>query len=107
MKRVLGVYSAPHSHRVGDGFPVRSLFSCHSQGRQLSPFLLLAGEPIDEPIFGYGPFVMNSEAEIEQAIDDYEGGRFGAISRGPTDFSEEAQTGLHGAAHPQAGAMRR
>lgn len=38
--------------------------------------LVLTGEPIDEPIVGYGPFVMNSEAEIRQAIEDYNSGRF-------------------------------
>ncbi len=41
MKRILGVYSAPRPHWVGDGFPVRTLFSYDSHGRQLSPFLLL------------------------------------------------------------------
>ncbi|WP_309546580.1 pirin-like C-terminal cupin domain-containing protein, partial [Burkholderia humptydooensis] len=42
--------------------------------------LWLSGEPIDEPIVGYGPFVMNSDEEIRQAIDDFNGGRFGKMS---------------------------
>ncbi|AOV15816.1 quercetin 2,3-dioxygenase [Acidihalobacter aeolianus] len=41
--------------------------------------LLLAGEPIDEPVVGYGPFVMNSREEIMHAIDDFNRGRFGAM----------------------------
>lgn len=41
MKNVIGVYSAPRQHWVGDGFPVRSLFSYSSHGKALSPFLLL------------------------------------------------------------------
>ena len=38
--------------------------------------LVLTGEPIDEPIFGHGPFVMNTESEIRTAIDDFNNGRF-------------------------------
>ena len=38
--------------------------------------LVLTGAPIDEPIVGYGPFVMNSQAEIRQAIEDFNSGRF-------------------------------
>ena len=41
--------------------------------------LILTGEPIDEPIVGYGPFVMNSEDEIPQAVTDFNSGRFGDI----------------------------
>lgn len=41
MKQITGVYTAPAPHWVGDGFPVRSLFSWQSHGEQLSPFLLL------------------------------------------------------------------
>jgi len=39
-------------------------------------FLLLAGKPLREPIVQYGPFVMNTREEIEQAIGDYQAGRF-------------------------------
>jgi quercetin 2,3-dioxygenase len=42
--------------------------------------LLIAGLPLNEPIARYGPFVMNTEAEIHQAFEDYRMGRMGAIS---------------------------
>lgn len=42
--------------------------------------LVMTGAPIDEPVVGYGPFVMNSDAEIRQAIADFNEGRFGAIA---------------------------
>ncbi|MBB3600843.1 hypothetical protein FHT40_000476 [Mycolicibacterium sp. BK556] len=44
--------------------------------------LLLGGKPIREPVFQYGPFVMNSKSEIIQAMDDFNAGRFGTIPPG-------------------------
>jgi len=43
--------------------------------------LVLGGAPIDEPVVGYGPFVMNTQQEIRRAIADYQGGRMGHIAR--------------------------
>lgn len=48
--------------------------SVHADGDAV--LLVLTGAPIDEPIVGYGPFVMNSREEIVQAIEDFNNGRF-------------------------------
>jgi redox-sensitive bicupin YhaK (pirin superfamily) len=60
--------------------------------RQVEPFdvILLGGLPIHAPIAHYGPFVMNSRAEIQQAIDDYQAGRLGIVPAdqlAPRDFA--------------------
>ncbi|CAM4159614.1 pirin family protein [Acinetobacter pragensis] len=49
------------------------------QAYQDTQFLVLTGEPLNEPIQGYGPFVMNSKDEIIQAFNDFNAGKFGEI----------------------------
>ena len=46
-----------------------------------SELVILSGQPLGEPIFGYGPFVMNSQTEIDAAIKDFQQGKFGHIER--------------------------
>ena len=61
---------------TGDVLQIRN--SEHS--RQDVEVLVLAGVPIGEPLARYGPFVMNTEEEIHQAIADYRNGQMGQIS---------------------------
>ncbi len=63
--RSAGVLSA------GDALTVRA-------GAEGARFILFAAKPLGEPVVQYGPFVMNTRAEIEQAIADYQGGRLAA-----------------------------
>ena len=60
----------------GDG----ALIVNPEQNREPLELLLLAGVPLNEPVVRYGPFVMNTEDEIHQAIQDYQAGRMGEIN---------------------------
>lgn len=78
------IYDGSLEHE-GTNFPERQML-LFGEGRELrigagadgAGMLLLRGQPIGERVVHYGPFVMNSEAEIEQAIRDYQSGSFAA-----------------------------
>jgi redox-sensitive bicupin YhaK (pirin superfamily) len=56
-----------------DGVVLRAGATNHSPARAL----LIAGKPLREPIAQYGPFVMNTQEEVKQAVNDFQGGKFG------------------------------
>jgi quercetin 2,3-dioxygenase len=60
---------------LGDGNAV------HLETGERAQALLLSGVPLREPVVQYGPFVMNTDREIIQAIEDYQAGRLGEIGR--------------------------
>jgi hypothetical protein len=64
---------------LGPGTSVR--LGCAADAEGDARLLLLAGVPIKEPVAWYGPFVMNTREQIEQAVRDYQAGRMGQIAR--------------------------
>ena len=52
-----------------------------NSGKTSLSFLLIAGEPIGEPVARYGPFVMNSREEVLQAVEDYREGKMGILDQ--------------------------
>ena len=84
----------PASHHAmtftfeGDGDGELAIFAddgdtveLRNDGSVVREVLVLAGEPLREPVARYGPFVMSTSEEIEQAINDYRTGQFGVIAR--------------------------
>jgi quercetin 2,3-dioxygenase len=70
------------SHRAGEAeLVILDLIGTEVQiaAEKDTSLLVLTGEPIGEPIVGYGPFVMNSREEIQTAIGDFQAGRFGRM----------------------------
>ncbi len=70
-KGVAGDASLIVFSRAGTGIEVSASQDTHA--------LFLSGEPIPDPVVGYGPFVMNTKAEIAKAIEDFNEGRFGRL----------------------------
>ncbi|MGC8806361.1 MAG: pirin family protein [Thiomonas sp.] len=112
MKSIRGVYSAPQQHWVGDGFPVRSLFSYNSHGAHLSPFLLLdyAGPaqfaPSDtprgvgeHPHRGFETVTIVYQGEVEHRDSTGAGGKIGP---GDVQWMTAAGGILHDEFHSQA-----
>ena len=90
MKRIAAVHKSPQGHWVGDGFPVRSLFSYHALGAELSPFLLLdyagpaeftpAERPRgvgEHPHRGFETVTIVYQGEVEHRDSAGNGGRIG------------------------------
>lgn len=70
-------------HQAGSGFVAifkQDGLTVDLEAKKDSHFLLLSGEPINEPVSSYGPFVMNTQTEIMEAVRDYQMGKMGMLT---------------------------
>ena len=74
--KINNLKTAPENHFVLFGNDGENI---EIEAVEKSIVLVMSGEPIREPIASYGPFVMNTEAEIKQAFEDYNNGKFGYL----------------------------
>jgi redox-sensitive bicupin YhaK (pirin superfamily) len=78
----------------GDGDTVTISADQHQESRSPNlEALILGGEPIREPVVAYGPFVMNTKAELIQAVEDYQAGRLGSIPAAHASVRADTEAG--------------
>ncbi len=112
MRQILGVYSAPETHWVGDGFPVRTMLSHHDQGQHVSPFIMLdyAGPANFEPTTARRGVGTHPHKGFETVTIVYEGevehrdstGAGGVIGPGDVQWMTAASGILHEEFHSPA-----
>jgi quercetin 2,3-dioxygenase len=112
MRKVCGIYSSPRPHWVGDGFPVRSMFSWATQGQHVSPFILLdyagpaefrpAEKPRgvgEHPHRGFETVTIVYQGEVEHRDST---GKGGVIGSGDVQWMTAASGILHQEFHSPA-----
>ena len=74
---------SPSTLGILDSTEAAVRISVPADATEPAQLLLIGGEPLSEPVARYGPFVMNTRAEIIEAVEDYRAGRFGKLPPSP------------------------